>query len=225
MMSAHRFRHVAGLLVATVVLSACAVQLPVTPAPAAGAEMSTTPVAAAEAEAVATAVQPDGTTDVALAIVCDGQPTPAQTEGPYYTPNPPQRASLIEEGVVGDPITLTGYVLDTECRPIAGAVVDFWQADGAGVYDNEGYRLRGYTLTDDAGRYVMETVVPGEYPGRTPHIHVKVQPPGGAVLTSQMYFPDEAANARDGIFNPALILDLQKTADGLTGVMNFIVTP
>ena len=225
MMSAHRFRHVAGLLVATVVLSACAVQLPVTPAPAAGAETSTTPVAAAEAEAVATAAQPDGTTDVALAIVCDGQPTPAQTEGPYYTPNPPQRASLIEEGVVGDPITLTGYVLDTECRPIAGAVVDFWQADGAGVYDNEGYRLRGYTLTDDAGRYVMETVVPGEYPGRTPHIHVKVQPPGGAVLTSQMYFPDEAANARDGIFNPALILDLQKTADGLTGVMNFIVTP
>ena len=153
------------------------------------------------------------------------RPTPRQTEGPYYTPNPPQRASLIEEGVVGDAITLTGYVLDTECRPIAGAVVDFWQADGAGVYDNEGYRLRGYTLTDDAGRYVMETVVPGEYPGRTPHIHVKVQPPGGAVLTSQMYFPDAAANARDGIFNPALILDLQETADGPTGVMNFIVAP
>ena len=108
--------------------------------------------------------------DVAPAIACDGQPTPAQTEGPY---RPTRRsASLIEEGVVGDAITLTGYVLDTECRPIAGAVVDFWQADGAGVYDNEGYRLLAYTLTDDAGRYVMETVVPVSIPAAR-HIHVK----------------------------------------------------
>lgn len=213
-----RFHRLAGLLAAAIVLSACTVQLPVTPAPA--AKMAAPTAAAAEAVTGAGAA-----TDGAPAIACDGQPSPAQTEGPYYTPNPPQRSSLLEEGVVGDPITLTGYVLDTACRPIAGAAVDFWQADGAGVYDNEGYRLRGYTLTDDAGRYVMETVVPGEYPGRTPHIHVKVQPPGGAVLTSQMYFPDEAANARDGIFNPALILNLQETADGLTGVMNFIVAP
>ena len=224
MMSAHRFQRVAALLAAAIVLSACAVQLPATP-PAAGEETAATPAAAVEATTEDSAGEATVAADVAPAIVCDGQPTPAQTEGPYYTPNPPQRASLIEEGVVGDAITLTGYVLDTECRPIAGAVVDFWQADGAGVYDNEGYRLRGYTLTDDAGRYVMETVVPGEYPGRTPHIHVKVQPPGGAVLTSQMYFPDAAANARDGIFNPALILDLQETADGPTGVMNFIVAP
>lgn len=218
MSSVNRFHRLAGLLAAAIVLSACTVQLPVTPAPA--AEMVTTPTAAAEAVTGASAA-----TDSTPAIACDGQPTPAQMEGPYYTPNPPQRASLIEEGVVGDPIMLTGYVLDTACRPIAGAVVDFWQADGAGVYDNDGYRLRGYTLTDDAGRYTMETVVPGEYPGRTPHIHVKVQRPGGAVLTSQIYFPDEAANARDGIFNPALILDLQETANGLTGVMNFIVAP
>lgn len=224
MMRSHRFRHLAGLLAAAVVLSACTVQLPVTSAPVAGEDTVATPAAAVEA-ATGAAADNAAAADAAVAIACDGQPTPAQTEGPYYTPDPPQRASLIEEGVVGDPITLTGYVLDTDCRPIAGAVVDFWQADGAGVYDNDGYRLRGYTLTDDTGRYTMETVVPGEYPGRTPHIHVKVQPPGGAVLTSQMYFPDEAANARDGIFNPALILDLQETANGLTGVMNFIVAP
>src|SRR5690606_9501268 len=160
----------------------CTVQLPVTPAPA--AEMAATPAAAAEAVTGANAV-----TDSMPAIACDGQPTPTQMEGPYYTPNPPQRSSLLEEGVVGEPIMLTGYVLDTACRPIAGAVVDFWQADGAGVYDNDGYRLRGYTLTDDAGRYTMETVVPGEDPGRTPHLHVTVQPPGGAVLTSPQYSP------------------------------------
>lgn len=220
-MSAHRFRRVAGLLAAAVVLSACTVQLPITPAPVAGEEMAAT----AEAATATDAGQATSATDGAAEIACDGQPTPAQTEGPYYTPNPPQRASLIEEGVVGDPILLTGYVLDTDCQPIAGAVVDVWQTDGAGVYDNAGYRLRGYTLTDDAGRYTMETVVPGEYPGRPPHIHVKVQPPGGTILTSQMYFPDAAANARDGIFNPALILEVQETANGLTGVMNFIVAP
>jgi protocatechuate 3,4-dioxygenase beta subunit len=146
-------------------------------------------------------------------------------EGPYYTPNPPQRTSLIEEGVVGEPILLTGYVWDTACRPIAGAVVDLWQTDGVGVYDNDGYRLRGYTLTDGSGRYTMQTVVPGEYPGRPPHIHVKIQPPGGAVLTSQMYFPNAAANVRDRLFDPALILDLQETGEGLIGVMNFVVMP
>src|SRR5690606_23880091 len=171
-----------------VVLSACTVQLPVTSAPVAGEDTVATPAAAVEA-ATGAAADNAAAADAAVAIACDGQPTPAQTEGPYYTPDPPQRASLIEEGVVGDPITLTGYVLDTDCRPIAGAVVDFWQADGAGVYDNDGYRLRGYTLTDDAGRYTMETVVPGEDPGRTPHLHVTVQPPGGAVLTSPQYSP------------------------------------
>ncbi len=222
MSSFNRLRYLAGLLAAVIMLSACAVTLPVTPAPTGG---ESAPATSAPAAGVASAPGDSSADAAAPAIACDGQPTPAQTEGPYYTPNPPQRASLIEEGVVGDPITLTGYVLDTDCRPIAGAVVDFWQADGAGVYDNDGYRLRGYTLTDAEGRYTMGTVVPGEYPGRTPHIHVKVQPPGGAVLTSQMYFPDAAANARDGIFNPALILEVQETADGLTGVMNFVVAP
>jgi protocatechuate 3,4-dioxygenase beta subunit len=100
-----------------------------------------------------------------------------------------------------------------------------WQTDGVGVYDNDGYRLRGYTLTDGSGRYTMQTVVPGEYPGRPPHIHVKIQPPGGAVLTSQMYFPNAAANVRDRLFDPALILDLQETGEGLIGVMNFVVMP
>jgi protocatechuate 3,4-dioxygenase beta subunit len=45
--------------------------------------------------------------------------------------------------------------------PVAGAKVDVWQADDSGAYDNAGYRLRGYTLTDDSGRYAMETIVPG----------------------------------------------------------------
>ena len=111
--------------------------------------------------------------------------TPAQTEGPYYTPNSPERASLIEPGMGGTKLIVTGYVLTTDCQPIANAWLDFWQADDQGVYDNAGYRLRGHLFTDETGRYTLETIVPGEYPGRTQHIHVKVQAPNGPILTTQ----------------------------------------
>ncbi len=81
-------------------------------------------------------------------------------------------------------------MLDVECAPIPGAVVDFWQADASGVYDNAGYRLRGRVVTDDEGWYAMETIEPGLYPGRPSHIHVKVfAADGRELLTTQMYFP------------------------------------
>lgn len=149
--------------------------------------------------------------------------TPAQTEGPYYTPNTPERTSLIEPGMTGTRLILTGYVLDVNCRPIANAWLDFWQADDAGEYDNAGYVMRGHQFTDANGRYQLETVFPGLYPGRTRHIHVKVQAPNGPILTSQIYFPGEPANASDNIFDPALIADVQMTADGLRGTFNFVV--
>jgi protocatechuate 3,4-dioxygenase beta subunit len=149
--------------------------------------------------------------------------TPAQTEGPYYTPNSPEKTSLIEEGMGGTQIIVTGYVLTTDCQPIANAWLDFWQADDQGVYDNAGYRLRGHLFTDETGRYTLETIVPGEYPGRPPHIHVKVQAPGGAVLTAQIYFPGMAANERDSIFDPALLAEVQDTTDGKVATFNFVV--
>jgi protocatechuate 3,4-dioxygenase beta subunit len=149
--------------------------------------------------------------------------TPAQTEGPYYKENPPEEGSLLQPGMPGTRLTVTGYVLDEQCRPVPGARVDFWQADSAGQYDNQGYTLRGYQLTDAEGRYTLETVLPGLYTGRTRHIHVKVSPPSGPTLTSQLYFPDEAANASDRIFSPELVVNLEKTADGETGTFNFVV--
>ena len=174
-----------------------------------------------------TAVPPTATAQVALA------PTPAcptgtvvtlaQTEGPYFKANAPQRTSLLEPGMAGTRLVVTGYVLTTDCQPIAGARVDFWQADDKGQYDNSGYRLRGYQLTDAAGRYSMETIVPGLYPGRTRHIHVKVQPPNKPVLTTQLYFPGEPANQRDGIYNKALEMQMQDTANGRIGTYNFVL--
>jgi protocatechuate 3,4-dioxygenase beta subunit len=135
--------------------------------------------------------------------------TPQQTEGPYYTPDTPERTDLAEDGVVGDRLVVTGTVLSTGCKPVAKALLDFWQADGDGQYDNEGYRLRGHQFTDAKGRFTLTTVVPGLYPGRTRHIHVKVQRPHGEVLTTQLYFPDEPQNASDGIFDEALLMDVK----------------
>jgi protocatechuate 3,4-dioxygenase beta subunit len=139
---------------------------------------------------------------------CDDgdEPTLAQTEGPYFTPNSPERASLLEAGLGGRRLVVAGTVLTTDCRPVRRALLDFWQADDAGQYDNQAYRLRGHQFSDAEGGWRLETVVPGLYTGRTRHIHVKVQAPDGPVLTTQLYFPGEPANDRDGIFRPELLL-------------------
>ena len=136
------------------------------------------------------------------------EPTPRQTEGPYFTPNSPERTDLLEEGIQGERIAVAGFVLDRRCRPVAGALLDLWHCDAAGVYDNDGYRLRGHQFSDVQGRFVFETVVPGKYPGRTRHYHVKVQAPGQKVLTTQLYFPGEPGNDGDSIFDPTLLLDI-----------------
>ncbi len=140
--------------------------------------------------------------------------TPALTEGPFYKSNTPERTSLLEPGVKGTEIILTGYVLSIDCKPVAHAWLDFWQADGAGAYDNAGYRLRGHQFTDSAGRYTLETVLPGEYPGRTQHIHVKVQAPNQPILTTQLFFPGVPGNDRDSIFDPALIVSALNPESG-----------
>ena len=143
--------------------------------------------------------------------------TPSQTEGPYFTPNSPERQSLLESGMKGTRLVVTGAVLSTSCQPVARALVDFWQADDSGEYDNVGYRLRGHQFTDASGRYRLETVVPGLYPGRTRHIHVKVQAPNRPVLTTQLYFPGEPRNQSDGIFSQELLLDIHDAANGREG--------
>jgi protocatechuate 3,4-dioxygenase beta subunit len=158
----------------------------------------------------------DGLLDAALAGGAEltatpacGDPddeTPDQTEGPFYTPRTPRRRSLVTAGVPGTRLTLTGRVLTTRCRPVPRALLDFWQADAGGRYDNTGFRLRGHQFTDARGRYRLETIVPGLYTGRTRHIHVKVRAPGSPVLTTQLYFPGEAQNKTDGIFDPALVV-------------------
>ncbi|MGH2452162.1 MAG: dioxygenase [bacterium] len=149
--------------------------------------------------------------------------TPSQTEGPFYKADTPQRTNLVEAGMTGTRLILTGYVLSRDCRPVAGAWLDFWQTDDHGAYDNAGFRMRGHQFTDTNGIYYLETVVPGSYPGRTRHIHVKVRAPNGPILTSQLYVPGEARNQSDGIFNPALVMTIRDGASGKVGFFNFVV--
>jgi protocatechuate 3,4-dioxygenase beta subunit len=149
--------------------------------------------------------------------------TPRATEGPYYSAGSPERTSLVED-LPGTRLLLTGYVLDTDCRPVPGAWIDFWQADSQGVYDNAGYTLRGHQYTDENGQYTLETVVPGQYPGRTEHIHVKVQSPDGPVLVTQLYFPAAAQNAADLFFDEKLLIDItEERADEILGTYDFVI--
>jgi protocatechuate 3,4-dioxygenase beta subunit len=153
----------------------------------------------------------------------DGDETLTQTEGPFFTPSSPRRKSLLEPGMAGTRLTLTGYVLSTRCKAVPRALVDFWHADARGVYDNEGFRLRGHQFTDAKGRYSLETIVPGLYTGRTRHIHVKAQAPGRPVLTTQLYFPGEAGNRTDGIFDSHLLVRWRKVGNRRVARFDFVL--
>ena len=144
----------------------------------------------------------------------DDDPTPQLTEGPYFTPNSPKRRSILPAGAVGARLTLTGRVLTTTGKPIPQALIDVWQADARGSYDNAGYRFRGHQFSNVKGQYTLFTVVPGLYPGRTKHIHVKVQAPNEPVLTTQLFFPGVAANRRDGIFDTACLVKRWRVSQG-----------
>lgn len=144
----------------------------------------------------------------------DDDPTPALTEGPYFTPRSPKRKTIVPAGAAGTRLTLTGRVLTTSGRPVANALIDWWQADARGAYDNSGYRFRGHQFTDARGRYSCFTVVPGLYPGRTRHIHVKVQAPRKPVLTTQLFFPGVAGNRSDSIFTSECLIGGWKLVNG-----------
>lgn len=149
-------------------------------------------------------------------------PTPAQTAGPFYPP-PGQRPAdtdwdLVKiEGAVreagGEVMHLSGRVLDRDGVPLPGALVEIWQCDANGRYHHSGDRSRrqldeafqgfGAVLADADGRYRFRTIRPVPYPGRTPHIHARIVPPGGVPgreLVTQVYLADHPLNRGDFIF-------------------------
>lgn len=149
------------------------------------------------------------------------KPTPAETEGPFY-PVVAQKdmdfdLTRVEGGdgaAKGRIITVAGRVLDTDGKPIEDATVDLWQANAAGRYrhpqessDNPlDPNFQGWAIVPSGkdGGFRFKTVYPGSYGGRawrrTPHIHFKITKAGYRPLTTQMYFPGEALNAKDFLY-------------------------
>lgn len=160
---------------------------------------------------------------LAVTPTCDDgdDPTPRQTEGPYFKRNSPLRSSMVDGP--GTQLTVSGYVFGLHCRPIANALLEFWQADTNGAYDNAGFKFRSHQFTNAQGAFNVTTVVPGLYPGRTRHIHIKVQAPNQPVLTSQLYFPNEPRNNTDRLFNPALLMTVQTVGSAKVGTFDFIL--
>jgi protocatechuate 3,4-dioxygenase beta subunit len=129
--------------------------------------------------------------------------TPEQTEGPFYIDVGLERRD-ITEGLAGHPLRLGVRVVDADCTPVPGAVVDVWHCDvdgdysaftdGAGSDDDAGEGttfLRGSQVADQDGIVEFATNYPGWYQGRAVHIHTKVRLDDAAVLTTQLYFPED----------------------------------
>lgn len=151
------------------------------------------------------------------------EPTVRQTDGPYFKPSSPERADLVEPATKGRLVEITGQVLTRACRPVGSALLDLWHADESGEYDNKGFRYRGHLFTDGEGRYRFRTILPAIYSGRTRHYHVKVQAPQQPMLTTQLYFPDEPTNRRDGLFRRELVMRMAEAGDGLSARFDFVL--
>ena len=150
-------------------------------------------------------------------------PTLPETEGPFFKPRSPERADLTAPPGRGRLTELSGYVLTRGCRPVSRALLELWHADDAGEYDNRGFRYRGHIFTDAQGRYRFRTIMPGLYPGRTRHYHLKVQAPTRPILTTQLYFPNEPLNLRDGSFHPELLMRMADAGQGLAARFDFVL--
>jgi protocatechuate 3,4-dioxygenase beta subunit len=154
---------------------------------------------------------------------CNGfAQTPGQIGGIHYRPSP-LRHSVVFARLTGERLTVEGYVLTAACAPVVHARVDFWQADANGHYDDSGNRLRSHQFTDAKGRYHLETILPGAYPGRTRHLHVKVRAPGGSVLTTELYFPGASYNSRDPYFDHRLLVRLSEVKRRLVARFDFVL--
>jgi MFS family permease len=108
-------------------------------------------------------------------------------------------------------------------RVLQGAVIIFLLGSALCGLSRDLTQLIGFRAIHARGAFRLETIVPGLYPGRTRHIHVKVQAPGEPILTTQLFFPGEERNASDGIYDDSLLMRIEEAADGNTGRSNFVL--
>lgn len=137
--------------------------------------------------------------------------------GPFWrlhSPAVPNGGTIVRSDTPGDPLFVSGRVVDRAGRPIAGAEVDVWHASPVGLYENQDpdqadMNLRGKFTTDTAGRFWFRTVkmvgypIPTDgvvgrllkaqrrHPYRPAHLHTLIAKPGYKVLISQVYDPTD----------------------------------
>jgi len=156
--------------------------------------------------------------------------TPDNIEGPFWIPGVPIRTEYDLYGDRGASLTISGQVTDLNCVPIPGAIVEIWQANPEGVYDNASSekRYRGQMAADESGRYSFHTLKPGLYLNgpkyRPSHIHIKIWVGGSHKKTTQLYFEGDPHIEGDEFVVDGLILPLSgsETA-GFTGTYDFAV--
>jgi protocatechuate 3,4-dioxygenase beta subunit len=120
--------------------------------------------------------------------------TPAVPQGPYYVPA--LNRTDIAEGRAGIPVVYRFKVQDSNCQPIAAAIVDIWQCDKDGVYSAFSSQntsgetwLRGYFATGSEGMVSFNSIFPGWYDGRLTHLHAKVHVGGIVRQTTNVFYP------------------------------------
>ncbi len=148
-------------------------------------------------------------------------------EGPFYTPDAPERSVLYEDGAPGKRLDLTGRVFKTDGKPITHALLDVWQTGDDAQYDNEGFGMRGRLYTDDRGFYRLKTLVPKPYDVgnrfRPAHIHFKVSAPDGPILTTQLYIKGDPHIAADPHARPSRMIRPKPAGRGTAGRFDFVV--
>ena len=156
-----------------------------------------------------------GLTLYSIASSARARVTPWQSLGPFYPHKLPVDSDAdltFVDGkngqATGQFTRLSGRVTDQSGAPIKNARVEIWQCDTFGAYHHprdgggvdpffQGY---GQTITDNNGNYRFKTIKPVAYPGRAPHIHMKVID-GSRELVTQIYIRGELANKRDFLLN------------------------
>lgn len=164
--------------------------------------------------------------------------TPQQPEGPFYPidyqldkDNDLTRVQGGSARPQGQLIYVRGIVSDQNCAPVAGALVEIWQACATGKYNHKNdpnpapldpnFQYFGQAITDDQGRYMFKTILPGAYPAsstwmRPPHIHYKVSKRAYSELITQLYFKDNPLNNKDLILKALPQAERQKVVVELT---------
>jgi protocatechuate 3,4-dioxygenase beta subunit len=171
--------------------------------------------------------------------------------GPFHVPGAPRLengANICLDGK-GEPLIVRGRVTDTQGNPIAGALLDVWQANDEGFYDVQqkgvqpDMNLRGIFETDANGRYWFHTAKPrfypipddgtvgaliramGRHPFRPAHIHFIVGAEGYQPITTHVFDPDDPYLATDAVFGvkESLIVDFHRAGDGWETECDFVL--